>query len=524
VSKWRVAVLAILVAAPFLFLMGYGSYHIWLSGWSFWVWWPMTASLAVAYILGWHWQRKQKLLRIGFQAELHWTDRDKEAWRLVEARAKAADKIPSDKFTELNFYLETAQSMALELAQFYHPSAKDPLSSLTVPEILAVIELAARDLAEMVDTYLPGGHLMTIRDWMRAKKASDFYQTASSIYWAVSAVFSPVNTALRYLAAQVGVSRPLAMLQQNLLLWFYTAFLQRTGTYLIDLNSGRLRVGAERYRQLLKSQATGPAAPGVSTGELDDKTEVVPADKAEAVRQVTIGLLGQVKAGKSSLVNALLGEQRARTHVLPETRDVTRYDLKLDNIPTHLAILDTIGYSHTGPREDQMPATKEAAKESDVLLLVLHARNAARQPDLQMLQALRQWFDARPELKMPRVVGVLTHIDLLAPAMEWQPPYRWQRPERVKEKQIAEAVLAVREQLGEYLVGVVPVCVAPERVYGIEEWLLPTLVELLDEGRAVAMLRCLRAEIDTGKIRKVFAQLLAAGKQAATILWESATK
>ena len=40
-----------------------------------------------------------------------------------------------------------------------------------MPEILAVVELAAHDLAEMVDRYLPGGHLLTIRDWQRAKKA-----------------------------------------------------------------------------------------------------------------------------------------------------------------------------------------------------------------------------------------------------------------------------------------------------------------------------------------------------------------
>jgi uncharacterized protein len=524
-SKWRIAILAILIAGPFVLLMAYGCYELWKSGWSFWLWWPMTASMALAYILAWQWQRKHKLLKVEFNPELHWTERDKQAWQLVEARAKAASKVDSDKLMQLEFYTAVAQEMAMELAHFYHPRAKDPLSSLTLPEILAVIELAAHDLAEMVDKYLPGGHLMTIQDWKRAKKASDWYQTASNVYWAISAAISPVNTAMRYLASQVGVSRPLALLQANLLLWFYTAYLQRLGTYLIDLNSGRLRVGAERYRQLLKTQRTADDQPPTGTAAAEDgRTEVAPVDKAEAVRQVTITLLGQVKAGKSSLTNAILGEQRARTHVLPETREVTRYDLKLEHIPTRLSILDTVGYGHTGPRQDQMPATQDAAQDSDLLLLVMHARNPARQPDLQMLQGLRKWFDARPDVKMPRVLGVLTHIDLLAPAMEWQPPYHWQQPKRVKEKQIADAVNAVHEQLGEYLVGVVPVCVDPNKVYGIDEWLLPVLMTLLDEARAVAMLRVLRAEVDTGKIRKVFDQLLAAGKQTAKILWEAATK
>jgi uncharacterized protein len=527
-SKWRLAVVALLIAGPCLFLMGYGGYQLWLSGLSFWVWWPMMASLAAAYILGWYWQKRQKLLRIDFTPQLHWTDRDRQAWQLVEQRAKSAEKVPSDNFMKFSFYTDVAQEMALEMARFYHPNAQDPFSSLTLPEILAVIELASHDLAEMVDKYLPGGHLMTINDWKTAKQATDWYQTASALYWAVSAVFSPVNTVTRYLASQVGVSRPLAMLQQNLLLWFYTAFLQRMGTYLIDLNSGRLRVGADRYRKLM----SGVRSPASGVQNTCDATEIalnsghrtqdagLSPDTGHRTPDagLCIGMIGQVKAGKSSLVNALLGQQRARTNVLPETQEITRYDLRLEGSASRLEILDTVGYSHSGPREDQLAATQNAARQSDVLILALHARTGAREPDVQLCKALRKWFDSRPDLKMPPLVGVLTHIDLLSPAMEWQPPYHWQQPARVKEQQIAEAVQEVREQFGEFLAAVVPVCVAEGRVYGVEEWLLPTLVGLLDEGRAVGMLRCLRAEVDARKIRKVFEQLLAAGKEAATVL------
>jgi predicted GTPase len=518
--KWRVGILIVLLAAPWVLLMAWGAYDLWERGWSLWFWWPATAITAVTVVLAWHLQKNKQLLHLEFKPDLHWTDRDAQAMQLVEARARAADKVNPDKLTDIQFYTQVAQEMALELARFYHPGAKDPLGSLTVPEILAVIELAAHDLAEMVDTYLPGGHLMSINDWKRAKKATDWYQRASKAYWAISAIFSPVNTAMRYLASEVGVSRPLALLQQNLLVWFYTAFLQRMGTYLIDLNSGRLRVGAERYRQLLRKQA----APTTPTEDGDDRTEVVTPDPAEGVRQVTITLLGQVKAGKSSVVNALLGEQRARTHVLPETREITQYDLELENANTRLRINDTVGYGHDGPRKDQMPATQQAAQASDVLLLVLHSRNAARQPDLAMLKELRQWFESRPDQKMPRVLGVLTHVDLLAPAMEWQPPYNWQKATRPKEQQMAQAVEAVRESLGEYLVGVVPVCAAEGKVWGVEEYLLPTLTQLLDEAHAVAMLRVLRAEADTRKVRKVFDQLMAAGKQGAKVLWEAMLK
>ena len=87
--------------------------------------------------------------------------------------------------------------MALELARFYHPGAEDPISQLTIPEMLAVIELASSDLAELVDRYLPGGHFLTINNLRQARQAADWYQTASNIYWLISAVFSPANTAVR---------------------------------------------------------------------------------------------------------------------------------------------------------------------------------------------------------------------------------------------------------------------------------------------------------------------------------------
>jgi predicted GTPase len=505
-SRWRIAVLLFLLLAPIVFLAVMGSYYVW-TRWGPIYWWPMTACFALAYLLGWHWQRQRSLLRpVEFPEPLHWTDRDRQAWKLVETRAQAAGKIDPDKLVELQFYVSTTQEMALELARTYSPGVGDPVSQLTIPEILSVIELASHDMSELVDKYLPGGHLLTVNNWRQARLATDWYQTASNVYWMISALFNPLETGMRYAASQIGVSKPWQLLQQNLLVWFYTAYVHQVGTYLIDLNSGRLRVGVRRYRELvLKQQVDGsPAAP-------------MPSDK-EAPR-VTVTVLGQVKAGKSSLINALLGKHLAKTDVLPATEDITPYELQPEGIPNRFVLQDTVGYGHAGPREDQLKTTQKAAQQSDLLLLVMQARNPARQADLALLQALRTWFAGRPDLKLPPILGVMTHIDLLSPAMEWAPPYDWQRPSRVKEQQIQEALATVKEQFGSFLEGCVPVCIAPGKTYGIEEWFLPTIVELLDEAHAVALLRCLRGEIDAGKIQKVFQQALAAGKQVVQALW-----
>jgi predicted GTPase len=519
-SRWRIAVLLTLFFAPFVFLMSVGGYHLWINHWSFYAWWPMALCITAAFLLAWHWQRNKRLVApLEFERLPHGTDRDQEAWKIVAAKAKAAEQVPPAKFTEINYYTQTGQELALEIARFYHPGAADPYGNLTVPEILAVAELAARDLSEMVIKYVPGSHLLTINDWKRARQAIDWYKTGSNVYWLAAAVLNPIETAVRFAASRWGAGSTWDLLQNNLQLWFYIAFLNRLGAHLIELHSGRLRVGVDRYRQLMAQH---------QPGSQPDTQAAPPAEAAaptpEPARDVTITIAGQVKVGKSSLVNALLGEQTALTDVLPTTSEVTRYRLKPENVNSRLTLLDTQGYGHEGPREDELRVTEAAARDSDVILLVLHARNPARQGDVQMLERLRQWFGQNPHLRMPPVVGVLTHVDLLSPAMEWAPPYNWLHPTRPKEQQMQQALQVARDQFGGQLAAVVPVCCAPGKVFGIDEALLPALSEKLGEARTVALLRVLKAEADAGRVRKVFDQLLAVGKEAARVLWQHAGK
>jgi hypothetical protein len=505
-SRWRIAVIVTLILIPFLAFALLGSYFLWLEGLSMWVWWPLFLVMAAGYFLAWYWQRQKKLLPVvDFTPSLEWTARDLDAWKLVEARAQAAAKLAPDKFVDIQFYFQTAQEMALELARFYNPKAADPVSNVTIPEILAVIEFATHDLAEMVDHYLPAGNLLTIQNWRQAKKMVDWYPAFNAVYWIVSAVISPVSTAQKYLASQIGVTTPFRALQENALAFFYTAFVQRLGTYLVELHSGRLKVGATRYLELKKQFARK---------QVEELEKVKAGVEAERVTQVAITVIGQVKAGKSSLINALLGEQRAKTDVLPMTAEITRYELQLPDVPTRLVIFDSVGYGHTGPKADQVKATRDAVQKSDLVLLALHARNPARQADLDMLKALEDWHKQRPSLKKPAILGVLTHIDLLSPAMEWAPPYDWHQPQRPKEEQIAQAAAAAREQLSGHLAELAAVCVAEGKVFGVQEELLPLMVRELDEAHAVAFVRCVQAEANTGKALKVVKQLLRLAMQA----------
>lgn len=519
-TRTRIIVFVALALLPFAFLIGVGSYHLWHTGWAFWAWWPMGLSLALAYILAWRWQKQARTRQAEVPPPMHWTDRDRLAWSRVEDRLKTADAVDGDKFGEPQFYFDVAQDMAKELSKVYRPEAKDPIGIVTVPELLAVIEMASHDLNKLAHTYVPGSHLMTVDNWRTARKAVDWYRTAANVYWVASAVLDPIKTATRYVAAKYGMGKPLEQFQQQAILWFYAAYVRELGFYLIELYSGRLKVGVARYRELMAMHGRTPGEPTIVV-----PPGSVPVDPPTEPAAATVGicLIGQVKAGKSSLVNALLGERRAATDVLPLTSEVTRYELNSPGVPTKLELLDTAGYGRAGAAEDNLEATADAVQASDLVLLVSQARSSARKSDVDFLARLRRWFAERPHLRFPPMIAVLTHVDLLTPAMEWTPPYDWPHGTRPKEKSLREAVTAASEVFAG-AAGVVPVCTSEGRVWNVTEELVPEIVALLGEAKAVALLRCLHAEADDGKIKKVFGQLWAVGRKALDVLQNRATR
>ncbi len=275
-TKLRILVLLLLTALPIMFLCAVGAYHLWDRGWSFWAWWPMALCLGGAYFLGWRWQKQMRFQQYQAAPPLHLTDRDQEAMKLIEARIKNADKIPEDQFGTARFYFDVGEEMAQELARIYRPDATDPIGLVTVPEILTVIELATHDINELTQKYVPGSHLLTIDNCRQARKALKWYRAGSNVYWAASAVFDPLKTATRFIAAKYGIGRPFEMFQQNVILWFYAAYVRKIGEYLIELYSGRLKVGAARYRDLKTTYGNEPEERSPTATEQPTKAPSVP--------------------------------------------------------------------------------------------------------------------------------------------------------------------------------------------------------------------------------------------------------
>jgi tRNA modification GTPase len=89
---------------------------------------------------------------------------------------------------------------------------------------------------------------------------------------------------------------------------------------------------------------------------------------------ISLCLAGPPNAGKSSLMNALLGKERAIVTEIPgTTRDLLEEEMRLSNL--HFRLIDTAGIRTTDEiiEQEGIRRTKQAMHNSDLILLVLDA-------------------------------------------------------------------------------------------------------------------------------------------------------
>ena len=524
--RLQLLLIAVLILLPIALFAGVGAWAIWQSGHLLWLSWMMPVCWGLAWVL----LRKSKQVEVTLPeigSRIHWTPHDKAAGEIVAAEQKRiGDEATAEQLTSHTFFRDRTLDLATKLARHYHPHVADPLDALSVVEVMAVVRLVAEDMEVWFDKNVPGSHLVSIGQWRMLAKVPGWWRAVSNAGWIASVVMNPFAGIARYAASKAFVDPVTKQVQNNVFGAFFMLYLRQVGFYLIELNSGRLRGGSARYRSAM-SRLDGRAREAAGA---DNAVSTKVALSHEPVT-VTIAIIGQVKAGKSSLANCLLGEQRAAVDILPLTQDVARYELRLDESNDRLVLLDTPGYSDAGATREQLLATREAVRQADLILLVMAATSPAKQADATMLSELFGWFREQHHLKPPPVVGVVSKIDGLSPVMEWSPPYDWSQPIRPKEVSIREAVNYARQSVtagfgsaglgsaglgaGEGLASIVPVCTDRERhrVFGVEEWLLPVIALQLDEARACSLVRSVHHDHDRVKAWRVVSQLIASGQR-----------
>lgn len=108
---------------------------------------------------------------------------------------------------------------------------------------------------------------------------------------------------------------------------------------------------------------------------------------AEGIRTV---IVGKPNAGKSSLMNLLVGEERAIvTDIAGTTRDILEENISLSGIS--LNIIDTAGIRDTKDVVEQIGVSraKEYAKDADLIIYVVDASTGLDDNDEQIIEMLR---------------------------------------------------------------------------------------------------------------------------------------
>lgn len=522
-KRWQFLSLAALFIVPVVFYVGVAFWALWKTDQWYWVGWllPVCWCLAWGLYYAWTHGRKPSPVRT-IEPPGYWSPQDRAAVEKIARCQQQVVNATSEQLIDPHYYLETARQLALDLARHYNPDEKVPLDSVTVTELLAAAELALHDSSEWIREHVPGSHLLLLRHWRWLGKAPKYARIAGNATWVAAMVFNPLNIA-RYLMSRLAWDSASDQLQTSALRAFAEMFVERAGFYLVELHSGRLKLGADRYRaareQLAASRALGltPSADGNSAPTTGDQARAEAASAAEKYAGVSpteaiVAVVGQVKAGKSSLINCLLGERRAAVDVLPKTQGVQPYRLALES-GAALTLLDTQGYGGERSGRQEAKQVGEALERADLIILVLEATSPARQADAEFLEELRQRFADRPHRRPPPIIGVLTHIDALRPPQEWNPPYAWENPTTPKERNIRDAVDYNANLLRRELLALVPACtdLPRERVFGVDEFVLPAIVAHLDEARACSLLRVLHEDWEQQRVYMVFNQLKRAG-------------
>ena len=115
--------------------------------------------------------------------------------------------------------------------------------------------------------------------------------------------------------------------------------------------------------------------------------------KAKIINEgVKVALVGKPNVGKSSLLNAILGEDRAIvTDIAGTTRDVVEGHANIDGVVLHL--FDTAGIRESDDKIESIgiERSKKTIKDADIVVVVLDSSNDLDEEDKQILEFAKDY-------------------------------------------------------------------------------------------------------------------------------------
>ncbi len=486
---WPETLVVLAVALPWLALLALGTLWLWQGGY---VWaWAIAAAVLSLLAVPLLWLIRQRAdaearLALGGLAEpsRSWTVAERDAWSDV---LTLADATPPFSFAEIDPLLARAQETIAVVARRFHPEAHNPWAQFSLPEVLLLAERLCRDVRREALRHIPGVRTLRLGHLLWLHRQTERYGGAAragyGVWRLVRAVLNPLQAAGQETSGAI-VDKATNVLSYRLRAYATRILVLEVGRAAIDLYSGRLALSVDELRSAQERDAAADTAP---------------------LAPVRILLVGQVNAGKSSLMNALAQETRSAVGPLPTTSRAAEYCIEVEGRPA-ISLVDMPGLGEL--TEEELLAQAERA---DLIVWVVSAVQTARGPDRQSLDGFRAWARAQLTRRTPPVVLALTHVDELRPANEWTPPYDIAAPAGPKSRAIRAAMEAVARALDVMADATVPVAMPPGREpYNLDALWARIAVEL-DEAKLVQLdrLRIGQKRLD---LREVVDQLGHAGR------------
>jgi hypothetical protein len=496
--RWRSWVLVLLLVGPVLAYVGLGMLWLWERGWIACtiaaVLWLLAGGVFSILAARWTKTARPILPPLDWESPHLFSPLDRGAWKLVQEEAEKGESLAYDALLGSDLYIETGRGLFRRLAAHYHPFAAEPLDDVPLVEMMTAFELASEDLASLC-RQVPGGDLITLSHWRRAVQVAGYINRANDLYSFVLPFLNPV-TGLTRLGTREWIVKPAwKSMQQNVLRWFYQAYVNRLGMHLIELLSGRLAIGAHHYRRLTKRPRMGSS--GVLGEELKPLTIVV-AGANGAGKSRLISMVKEACSGQMSLIKAKvspLGIEPSLTDRLKEARFV--------EAPGYEAVSGTESRRTRARRA----AGVAAAAQCDLFLLVINVRETDHSNDAAFAQTWDRWFQEHPQHEVPPALVVVTGIDRADFGSGSTTAGAGSVGQEFRDSLIRAQIDSLRSVLPITFQDYTAVGLGEEAPAAVIEHVMPALAPLLQKAERTALLRRLHEVSGRSRVGRLVQQI-----------------
>lgn len=493
--RWDRLLSAVVLGLPFTLMAVLGFLWLLEHGWMVWF---VAFSLGLAVLLtGARWLAQRKVARNSPSSP----EREKgETDERVDHLAVTADPdwLPHErqafidvcghieKITAAGVEWESLRGHALEVVNRIARSMGEERTALdfTLPEALLLLEHTTSRYRRLMRDEVPFTDQVSISTlhwlWSRRERLSRIWTLADWGRRAARMALNPTRSILLEIE-QVVAGGNSSFLTVQMMGTMQAVLLEEVAYSAVELYSGRLRFSDA---ELLDIQ--------LGNSERDR------ARLAKPDEPLRILLVGQISAGKSTLLNALLEGEQAETDVAPTTPGLVTYQADVNGVPCHF--LDSRGLD--GSRRNREKLCEEMV-DSDMIIWLIRADRPAREPDLQLKRAFDAWFNANPSRRKPVIIALATCMDRLAEGWPW--------PEHNLPQAVCERFAHVVDVIAQDLDGLKPRPVSSTSPFWNIESITSAIEAHLSEALMVQRNRR-RAEA-TGKRGSILGQARRGGRQ-----------